>query len=99
MLFYSGNLRTEALPFSEAQDKQPDGLEREFYMAERIEQQNSISAEEVLETEILVNQALIDILISKQIISEEELVAGIRKIRQEQLKLYKDSKKIVSLKR
>lgn len=56
-----------------------------------------ISAEELLRTEIIVNQALIDLLIAKQVISEEELITEIRKLRHEQLKLINDSKKIVSL--
>ena len=67
-------------------------------MAERNNQYTSVSAEEVLRTEIIVNQALIDILIAKQIISGEELVAGIRRIKQEQAKMINESKKIVSLK-
>lgn len=67
-------------------------------MAERFTNQNALSAEEVLRTEILVNQALIDILIAKQIISEEELVNSIRNIRYEQEKLLNESSKIVSLK-
>ncbi len=54
-------------------------------MAERIEPQAIFSAEEVIRTEIIVNQALIDILIAKKIISEEELVNSIGKIRLEQL--------------
>lgn len=60
---------------------------------------HSLSAEDILRTEIIVNQALIDLLISKQIISEEELIAGIRSIKQEQLKMINDSKKIVSLRK
>ena len=56
-------------------------------MAESIKQRTYISLEEVLRTEIIVNQALIDILLAKQIISEEDLTAGIRKIRQEQQEL------------
>ena len=68
-------------------------------MAKRINQQTPILAEEVLRTEIIVNQALIDILITKQIISEEELVDSIGKIRQEQEKMLNDSNKIVPLKR
>jgi hypothetical protein len=67
-------------------------------MAERINQQTPISAEEVLRTEIIVNQALIDILISKQIISEEELVNCIRRIRMEQIEMLNESGKIVSSK-
>jgi len=54
-------------------------------MAERIEPQTVFSAEEVIRTEIIVNQALIDILIAKNIISEEELINSIGKIRLEQL--------------
>ena len=68
-------------------------------MAELTTRKNLISAEEVLRTEIIVNQALIDILIAKQVISEEELVKGIQKIRQEQMELVNDSNKIVSLQR
>ena len=70
-----------------------------FHMAELTTQKNLISAEEVLRTEIIVNQALIDILIAKQVISEEELVNSIQKIRQEQMELLNDSNKIVSLQR
>ena len=69
-----------------------------FYMAESINQETSISAGEVLKTEIIVNQALIDILLAKQIISEE-LVNSIRKIRQEQMEMLNESKKIVSINR
>ena len=68
-------------------------------MAELTTQKNLISAEEVLRTEIIVNQALIDILIAKQVISEEELVNSIQKIRQEQMELLNNSNKIVSLQR
>ena len=52
-------------------------------MAEVIQTQTVISAEEALRTEIILNQALIDILIGKQIISEDELITGIRKIKKE----------------
>ncbi len=69
-------------------------------MTEHIEQQNSsISAAEVLRTEIIINQALIDILLTKQIISEDELLNSIQKIKLEQKELLSDSNKIVSLKR
>jgi len=56
-------------------------------MAKRINPQPAISAEEILRAEILVNQALIDILISKQVISEMELVHSIQKIKKEQEKI------------
>jgi hypothetical protein len=58
-----------------------------------------MSAQDVLTTEIIVNQALIDILIAKQIITEEELVKSIQNIKQDQQKLLNESNKIVSLKR
>jgi type I restriction-modification system DNA methylase subunit len=66
-------------------------------MAEQSRSQAFISAEEVLKTEIIVNQALIDILIAKEIISEAELLKSIQKIRKEQDKMTKKSEKIVSL--
>jgi hypothetical protein len=52
-------------------------------MAEVIHTQTVISAEEALRTEIILNQALIDILLAKQIISEDELIIGIKKIKRE----------------
>ena len=52
-------------------------------MGEIIQTQTVISAEEALRTEIILNQALIDILITKQIISEDELITGIKKIKRE----------------
>ncbi len=54
-----------------------------LHMAEVIQTQTVITAEEALRTEIILNQALIDILIAKQIISEDELITGIRKIKME----------------
>ena len=52
-------------------------------MAELIPASTIISAEEALRTEIILNQALIDILITKKIISEDELICNIQKIRRE----------------
>jgi hypothetical protein len=49
-------------------------------MAECTTRKNHISAEEILRTEITVNQALIDILIAKHVITEEELVNSIQNI-------------------
>jgi len=49
-------------------------------MAKQIDLQKTIiAAEEKLNLGSIVNQALIDILIAKQIISEEELVKSIEK--------------------
>jgi len=55
-------------------------------MAERINPQIVIPTEDILRTEMIINQALIDVLIAKQIISEVELVNSIGKIRFEQEK-------------
>ena len=53
-------------------------------MAKQINPQTIISTEEALRIEILVNQALVDILIAKQIVSEGELIAALRKITRQQ---------------
>ena len=52
-------------------------------MAEHIITPTVISAEEALRTEIILNQALIDVLIAKGFISEDELINSIRKIKKE----------------
>ena len=57
-----------------------------------------MSAQDVLRTEVIVNQALIDVLIAKQVITEEELVKSIQNIKRVQQKLLKKSSKIVPLK-
>jgi len=68
-------------------------------MNESTSSKNVISAQDVLRTEIIVNQALIDILIAKKVITEDELVESIQNIKQDQEKLLNESNKIVSLKR
>jgi hypothetical protein len=52
-------------------------------MGELIARPTVISAEEALKTEIIVSQALIDILITKKLISEDELIKEIQKIKRE----------------
>jgi len=52
-------------------------------MAELFNDTGVIGAEDVLKTEIILNQALIDILIAKKIITEEEMITAIKKIKQE----------------
>ena len=52
-------------------------------MAEQLTPHNVLTAEEVLNTEIILNQALIDLLIKKHIITVEEMVEGIREIKKE----------------
>lgn len=52
-------------------------------MAELMNNYTVISAEDALKTEIILNQALIDILIAKKVISEDELLREIQKIKRE----------------
>lgn len=61
--------------------------------------ENITSSQDVLMTEIIVNQALIDILIAKQLITEEELLKSIHKIKKEQQELKNNLKKVIPLKR
>jgi len=68
-------------------------------MADKENSGNNISAHDILRTELLVNQALIDILIAKQVITEEELVSTIQNIKREHQKLLKESNKIVPFRR
>jgi len=59
-------------------------------MAEIIQTQTVITAEEALKTEIILNQVLIDILIAKGVISEDEMVSGIQRIKKERQILAND---------
>lgn len=52
-------------------------------MAKPITPTTVISAEEALRTEIILNQALIDVLIAKGFISEDELITNIQKIKRQ----------------
>ena len=67
-------------------------------MAKCITRKKHTPAEEILRTEITINQALIDLLIAKQVITEEELVSSIQKIRLDQQKLLNNSNKILPIK-
>ena len=57
---------------------------------------NVKSIQDILMTEIIVNQALIDILIDKQIITEEELMKSIQGIKKDRQKLLRKLNKKVS---
>ena len=59
-------------------------------MAKLLPTQNVISAEDALRTEIILNQVLIDILVTKKIITEDELLSGIHKIKRERKILAND---------
>jgi hypothetical protein len=58
-----------------------------------------LSAQDVLRTEVIINQALIDVLIAKKVITEEELQNSIQNIKQDQQKLLNELSRIVALKR
>lgn len=58
-----------------------------------------IASEEKLNIGSIINQALIDILITKKIISEEELVNYIGKIKLQQEIFFDDTKTTVWMKR
>ena len=66
-------------------------------MGELIRSQTTFSVEEILRTEVIVTQALINTLIAKKIISEEDLIEFIRKIRQEQYELILKTGKITTI--
>ena len=68
-------------------------------MAARKPPEHIVFAQDVLRTEIIFNQALIDLLIAKQVITEEELVSTIQNIKRDHQKLIRGSDKIVPLKR
>jgi hypothetical protein len=57
---------------------------------------NVKSIQSILMTEIIVNQALIDILIDKQIITEEELMKSIQEIKKNRQKVLRELNKKIS---
>ncbi len=59
-------------------------------MAELLTPHTILTAEEVLNTEIILNQALIDLLIKKDIITVEELMKGIKEIKKERQAITND---------
>ena len=52
-------------------------------MANKANPEDVVSLREALNMEIMINQALIDLLVAKGIISQEELMAKIEEIRRE----------------
>ena len=68
---------------------------KRFYMDARSTAKKVLSAQEILRTEIIINQALIDVLIAKQVITEEELKNSIQNIKQDQQKLLNELSRIV----
>lgn len=53
-------------------------------MAEQLDQSEIVSVEEAIKVEMLINQALIDILIAKGVCTEDEIVDKIKELRKEQ---------------
>lgn len=53
-------------------------------MAEKPATEETVSVEDALQMEIIVNQALIDVLVSKKIITYDEVLAKVQEIRNEQ---------------
>ena len=52
-------------------------------MAEKLEKTEVVSVEDALQMEILVNQALIDILVDKGILTYDEILKRVEKLKQE----------------
>ena len=52
-------------------------------MAEKLEKTEVVSVEDALQMEILVNQALIDILVDKGIVTYDEILKRVEELKQE----------------
>ena len=52
-------------------------------MANKVHPKDTLPLREALNMEIIINQALIDLLVTKGIITQEELMAKIEEIRKE----------------
>jgi len=52
-------------------------------MEEKTDSSQTISIAEALKTQIVVNQALVNLLVEKEIFSREELMEHVRRIKQE----------------
>ena len=51
-------------------------------MAEQLDQSETVSFEESLKMEMIINQALMDLLVDKGIITEEEMMAKIKAVKE-----------------
>ena len=51
-------------------------------MAEKLDKSETVTLDEALKMEMIINQALMDLLISKGIITEEEMMAKIKAIKE-----------------
>lgn len=50
-------------------------------MAERLDSRETVSVPELLKMEMIINQALIDILVEKGLFTHEELMAKVKEIK------------------
>ena len=51
-------------------------------MAEKLNQAETVTLDEALKVEMIINQALMDLLVEKGIITEEEMMAKIKAIKE-----------------
>jgi hypothetical protein len=56
---------------------------KEKIMSEEMENIEEVSVEEALQMEIIFNQALMDVLVSKGIITEQEVLDRVEEVRRE----------------
>jgi hypothetical protein len=56
---------------------------KEKIMSEKMENIEEVSVEEALQMEIIFNQALMDVLVSKGVITEQEVLDRVEEVRRE----------------
>ena len=59
------------------------GVEEEIKVAEKLEKTEVVSVEDALQMEILVNQALIDILVDKGILTYDDILKRVEELKRE----------------
>ena len=64
--------------------KDNENTQKELFMDEKLEAMETVSVEDALQMEIIVNQALIDILVEKGIFTEQELMNKIEVLKKNQ---------------
>ncbi len=58
-------------------------MAKEKIMSEEMENVEEVSVEEALQMEIIFNQALMDVLVSKGVITEQEVLDRVEEVRRE----------------
>ncbi len=64
--------------------KDNENTQKELFMDEKLEAMETVRVEDALQMEIIVNQALIDILVEKGIFTEQELMDKIEVLKKNQ---------------